>query len=78
MKLDEMSLKDRPKFMNMNKICVFIPISDPEGWADWDGVHGYGGANQLDYEGGIITTKEWEKEFRTLVAKFEKEWDQDY
>ena len=76
MKLTEMSLKNRPKFMNMNDICVFIPVSDPEGWGDWDGAYGYGGANQLDVEGGFITLKTHEKEFHELVAKFEK-WAQD-
>ncbi len=71
MKLDEMSLKDRPKFMNMNDLCVFIPISDTESWYDWDQHYGEGGVNQLDMEGGIITLKTHEKEFRASVAKFE-------
>ncbi len=75
MKLDEMSLKDRPKFMNMNDLCVFIPISDTESWYDWDQHYGMGGTGQLDphTNDGIIVLKADEKQFRDLAAKFE-EW----
>ena len=76
MKLNE-TLKDRPKFMNMNDLCVFIPVSDLELWGDWDEHHGMGGTGQLDMGDGIIVLKHDEKYFRDLVVKFEK-WAEEF
>ena len=72
MKLNEYGKPSIHHAYDMNAICVFIPVSDTESWADWDNAEGCGGADQIDHEDGIIVSKKREKEFRQLVAKFEK------
>ena len=60
--------------MDMNKLVVFIPVSDMDTYADWDDGMGYGGQDQVNLDTGIIVSVEREADFRKNVAQFE-EWN---
>ena len=52
---------------------VFLPVSDMETYEDYEISLGYGGADQLMYDDGIVVKKEDEEKFTQHIKNFE-EW----
>jgi len=48
---------------------AWIAVHDMDSYNDWDMSHGYGGAEQLSFDDGILVKKEMESEFRKNVAR---------
>ena len=53
--------------MNLNKELVFIPVADIEFYSDWDEMSGYGGADQIFMDDGIIVKRDDEDTYREHI-----------